>query len=153
MTALAELLASFASAFTQAQRLITLHLDDGLRFPGQLLPQTVTAEEALSSPYVYRLRCLSPDAGIELKPLLGLPAAFDIHDARGGAARRCGLASVVTRLPRSTLRSARFHRVDATETEDSITGWDARRSLGTAEVSLMSYDYRRASASGALPHA
>ncbi|WP_332670518.1 hypothetical protein [Aromatoleum sp.] len=45
MIALPELLASFASAFTQAQRVITLELGDGSRHPRQLLPQTVVGEE------------------------------------------------------------------------------------------------------------
>ncbi len=93
-----ELLASFASAFTQAQRLLTLELGDGSHFPGQLLPQSVVGEEALSSPYRYRLRCLSPDAAIELKYLLGLPTAFGIVDAGGGTVRRCGVISEVKRL-------------------------------------------------------
>lgn len=99
MTVLPELLASFASAFTQAQRLITLELGDGSRFPGPLLPQTAVGEEALTSPYRYRLRCLSPDAAIKLKSVLGLPAAFGILDAGGRTVRRCGVVSEVKRLP------------------------------------------------------
>lgn len=262
MTVLPELLASFASAFTQAQRRITLEFGDGSRLPRRLLPQSVVGEESLSSPYRYRLRCLSADATIELKSLLGLPAAFGILDAAGGTVRRCGVVSEVRRLPadggfaayeltlallrhRHTSRvfqdlsvpdivesvlaehraanpifaaalelrfdlartyparsyclqyresdlafvtrllaeegigyrfehgrdetphvvcvgfddpyrlpcsphgSVRFHRADATEAEDSLTAWDAQRSLGPAEAALGSYDYRQAGASGA----
>ncbi|WP_375591667.1 type VI secretion system Vgr family protein [Chitiniphilus eburneus] len=94
-----QLLAAFASAFTQEQRLITFHLGDGAGFTEQLLPQTVTGEEALSQPYRYQVECLSPDVGLELKSLLGLPAELGILTAEGETVARCGVVTQARALP------------------------------------------------------
>ncbi|WP_353328808.1 type VI secretion system Vgr family protein, partial [Chitiniphilus shinanonensis] len=94
-----QVLASFASAFTQAQRLLTLHLGDGAAYGEQLLPQSVAGEEALSRPYRYVVECLSPDVGVPLKSLLGLPAQLGILTADGDEVVRCGVVTAARALP------------------------------------------------------
>ncbi|WP_040431374.1 type VI secretion system Vgr family protein, partial [Chitiniphilus shinanonensis] len=94
-----QMLASFASAFTQAQRLLTLHLGDGAAYGEQLLPQSVAGEEALSRPYRYVVECLSPDVGVPLKSLLGLPAQLGILTADGDEVVRCGVVTAARALP------------------------------------------------------
>ncbi|MBM2882811.1 type VI secretion system tip protein VgrG [Chromobacterium phragmitis] len=90
---LSTLLASFASAFTQNHRQLTLTLGTGQIAAEQLLPLSLQAEEGLSQPYRYTLTCLSPDTHIELKSLLGQPARIGIEDAAGGESIRCGVVS------------------------------------------------------------
>ncbi|WP_083338814.1 type VI secretion system Vgr family protein [Chromobacterium sphagni] len=85
------LLASFASAFGQDRRVLTLQLGTGQIAAEQLLPLSLQAEEGLSQPYRYTLTCLSPDTHIELKSLLGQPARIGIEDASGGESIRCGV--------------------------------------------------------------
>ncbi|MBM3114921.1 type VI secretion system Vgr family protein [Jeongeupia naejangsanensis] len=93
-----QMLAAFASAFNQDRRLLSLQLgDDGL-FGERLLPQTLRADEALSKPYRYELECLSPDADIELKTLLGLPAELGIETADGGSVVRTGIVTAARSL-------------------------------------------------------
>ncbi|QEL54129.1 type VI secretion system Vgr family protein [Chromobacterium paludis] len=87
------LLASFASAFGQDRRVLTLQLGTGQIAAEQLLPLSLQAEEGLSQPYRYTLTCLSPDTDIELKSLLGQPARIGIEDAAGGESIRCGVVS------------------------------------------------------------
>ncbi|WP_024304596.1 type VI secretion system Vgr family protein [Pseudogulbenkiania sp. MAI-1] len=87
------LLASFAAAFTQDQRLLTLQLGDGVRWGETLLPLAVHGEEAVSDSYRYRVECLSPDAGLELKGLLGVPVRLGIAGADGAEQVRCGVVS------------------------------------------------------------
>ncbi len=96
---MSNLLASFASAFTQDQRLLTLHLGDGASDGAQLLPQSVTGDEALSQPYRYQLECLSPDVGLPLKSLLGLPVQLGILTADGEEVVRCGVVTAAQALP------------------------------------------------------
>ncbi|WP_297576903.1 type VI secretion system Vgr family protein, partial [uncultured Deefgea sp.] len=90
---LPALLAAFATAFSQQQRLISLQLGDGSLWHEQLLPQLVTGREGMNQPYRYHVDCLSPDGHIELKSLLGLPVVVEIRDANGGAVARCGVVS------------------------------------------------------------
>ncbi|UTH75188.1 type VI secretion system Vgr family protein [Chromobacterium sp. IIBBL 290-4] len=87
------LLASFASAFGQDRRVLTLQLGTGQIAAEQLLPLSLHAEEGLSQPYRYTLTCLSPDTHLELKSLLGQPARIGIEDAAGGESIRCGVVS------------------------------------------------------------
>ncbi|MBA8734324.1 type VI secretion system Vgr family protein [Chromobacterium violaceum] len=87
------LLASFASAFGQDRRVLTLRLGTGQIAAEQLLPLSLQVEEGLSQPYRYTLTCLSPDTHIELKSLLGEPARIGIEDASGGESIRCGVVS------------------------------------------------------------
>ncbi|MEN9659706.1 MAG: hypothetical protein RL571_3171 [Pseudomonadota bacterium] len=90
---LSDLLASFASAFSQEQRLISLQLGDGAAWGQQLLPQRVTGSEGICQAYRYQIDCLSPDGALELKSLLGLPIVLSIANANGEAIERCGVVS------------------------------------------------------------
>ncbi|MEO4028730.1 type VI secretion system Vgr family protein [Chromobacterium vaccinii] len=88
-----QLLASFASAFSQDNRHITLAIASDAAGPEQLLPQTLDGEEGVSRPYRFQLDCLSPDGQIELKSLLGHPARIGLMNAEGGEDVRCGVIS------------------------------------------------------------
>ncbi|WP_083340573.1 type VI secretion system Vgr family protein [Chromobacterium vaccinii] len=88
-----SLLSSFASAFNQDQRLLTLELGSGQVAAEQLLPQSLDGEEGVSKAYRYQLTCLSPDGAIELKTLLGQSARIGIADAQGQETVRCGVVS------------------------------------------------------------
>ncbi|MFC7421234.1 type VI secretion system Vgr family protein [Iodobacter arcticus] len=88
-----DLLASFAAAFNQYQRLISLQLGTGGAWGEQLLPQRVVGKEGLNQAYSYQVDCLSPDAALELKSLLGLPVVLSIADANGSEIARCGVIS------------------------------------------------------------
>ncbi|UJB32711.1 type VI secretion system Vgr family protein [Chromobacterium sp. Beijing] len=87
------LLASFASAFGQDNRMLTLQLGEGQFAAEQLLPLSLEGEEGVSQPYHYTLTCLSPDGNIPLKTLLGQPARIGIQGVEGGEAIRCGVVS------------------------------------------------------------
>ncbi|MEN3812829.1 contractile injection system protein, VgrG/Pvc8 family, partial [Chromobacterium piscinae] len=87
------LLSSFASAFGQDHRMLTLQLGSGQIAAEQLLPLSLDGEEGLSRSYRYTLACLSPDGNIELKTLLGQPARIGIADADGDETIRCGVVS------------------------------------------------------------
>ncbi|MBA4709088.1 type VI secretion system Vgr family protein [Aquitalea aquatica] len=87
------LLASFAAAFSQHQRLLTLQLDGGQIAAEQLLPHTLDGSEGVSEAYRYQLTCLSPDGTIELKSLLGVAARLGVLDADGNEVVRCGVVS------------------------------------------------------------
>jgi hypothetical protein len=71
LAALSSMLAAFASAFTQGNRLVKLQIGDGRDFAERLLPQGVEATEGLSACYRYEVTCLSPDAFIPVEELLG----------------------------------------------------------------------------------
>ncbi|WP_432722888.1 type VI secretion system tip protein TssI/VgrG [Jeongeupia wiesaeckerbachi] len=260
MDHLSSLLASFAAAFNQDQRLLSLHFAEGRGpVPETLLPHVLDGEAELSKPYLYTLECLSADAGLELKSLLGLALEVDIHTADGsdqvltgvvtqvkslgsdggfaryaltiepplallrhrktsrvfqdlsvpdivktivaehqannpllaasfalqfdlaktypvrsyclqyresdldvisrllaeeGIAYRFGFAGGETpvttliafddpyQLDAAAQAKVRFHRADATETDDTITGWDSKRQLGSSKVALASFDYK-----------
>ncbi|MFC7422028.1 type VI secretion system Vgr family protein [Iodobacter arcticus] len=88
-----DLLASFAAAFGQSNRLISLQIGDSGVWGDQLLPQRVTGTEGLNRPFLYSIDCLSADAALELKSLLGLPVVLSITDAQGGMVERCGVIS------------------------------------------------------------
>ncbi|MEJ2795593.1 contractile injection system protein, VgrG/Pvc8 family, partial [Iodobacter sp. LRB] len=88
-----DLLASFAAAFNQDQRLISLQLGDGAVWGEQLLPQRVTGSEGINQAYCYQIDCLSPDGALELKSLLGLPVVLAIENANADAIERCGVIS------------------------------------------------------------
>ncbi|MCX7208097.1 MAG: type VI secretion system Vgr family protein [Proteobacteria bacterium] len=88
-----DLLASFAAAFSQNQRLISLQLGDGGAWGEQLLPQRVDGSEGINQAYRYQIDCLSPDGALELKSLLGLPIVLSVADANGEAVERCGVIS------------------------------------------------------------
>ncbi|MBM2884495.1 type VI secretion system tip protein VgrG [Chromobacterium phragmitis] len=90
---LSTLLASFASAFTQDRRQLTLSLGSGGIAAEQLLPLALDGEEGVSRSYRFTVTCLSPDGAIELKTLLGQPARIGIADGAGGESIRCGVVS------------------------------------------------------------
>ncbi|MBV8648317.1 type VI secretion system Vgr family protein, partial [Paludibacterium sp.] len=94
----ADLLAAFASAFQQANRLITLDLGDSHQWDGRLLPQTVDGSEAVSACYRYTVDCLSPDASLDLAPLLGQSARLAIRDQNGQDVVRAGVITQAQRL-------------------------------------------------------
>ncbi|WP_240929237.1 type VI secretion system Vgr family protein, partial [Iodobacter violaceini] len=87
------MLASFAAAFSQNQRLISLQLGDGAAWGEQLLPQRVDGSEGINQAYRYQIDCLSPDGALALKSLLGLPIVLSVADANGDAVERCGVIS------------------------------------------------------------
>ncbi|MDR2926437.1 MAG: type VI secretion system tip protein VgrG [Azoarcus sp.] len=274
--ALEKLLAAFASAFTQDNRLVRLRVGDGEAFDERLLPQLLEGREMLSEPYKYELLCLSPDAFIPLERLLGQDVQIDIltglgkvgdfHAGSPGQITRCGLITEVRslssdggfarykliiesplallrhrtasrvfqdvtvpeiverilqehidtspaigriltmqfnlneqyparsyclqyretdlafierllfeegigythahesgdvgkvafiafddpwELPQADQGTVRFHRADATEMEDSLTGWTQMRRIGPGGASLTSYDYKLARANDA----
>ncbi|MDR2015247.1 MAG: hypothetical protein LBP99_06450, partial [Azoarcus sp.] len=78
LASLSSMLAAFASAFTQDNRLVKLQIGDGRDFNDRLLPQDVKATEGLSACYQYEVTCLSPDAFIPVEELLGQSAQLDI---------------------------------------------------------------------------
>jgi len=88
---LSSLLASFASAFDQNNRLLSLDIGTDQHWDGVLLPQQVEGSEAVSDSYRYLVDCLSPDATLELKQLLGLPARLAIRDQNGVEVVRTGV--------------------------------------------------------------
>jgi type VI secretion system secreted protein VgrG len=88
-----DLLASFAAAFNQDQRLISLQLGDGAAWGQQLLPQRVTGSEGINRAFHYEVNCLSSNGDLELKSLLGLPVVLAIENANGDAIERCGVVS------------------------------------------------------------
>ncbi|WP_035853988.1 type VI secretion system Vgr family protein [Deefgea rivuli] len=90
---LSNLLASFASAFNQETRLISLQVGDGATWVEQLLPQSVTGREGVNQAYRYQIDCLSPANDIALKSLLGLPIVLSVADANCDAIERCGVVS------------------------------------------------------------
>ncbi|TDR80102.1 type VI secretion system Vgr family protein [Paludibacterium purpuratum] len=256
MIASSALLAAFASAFDQTQRLMTLDIGQDGQWDGVLLPQSADGQEAVSDSYRYSVDCLSPDAKLALRDLLGQSAKLAIQDQNGEEVVRAGvvtqaqalgsdggfsryrltleppfallrhrstsrvfqdlsvpdivkqviaehqannpvfarlqtLAFDLTRpaaprsytvqyresdlafltrlmaeeglgwrfhtvddhiqltvfddpysLPQSAQQRVRFQRADATESEDSLTEWQARQNLGTRQVSLASFDYK-----------
>nr|WP_312854496.1 contractile injection system protein, VgrG/Pvc8 family [Paludibacterium denitrificans] len=90
---LSALLASFASAFTQHQRLLTLQLEAPSLSAESLLPHALDGREGVSEAYLYQLTCLSPDTHLELKSLLGLTARLGVQEADGRESIRCGVVS------------------------------------------------------------
>jgi len=107
--ALQSMLADFASAFTQENRLFNLQIGDGKTYGDRLLPQSLEGREALSEPCRYEVTCLSPDAFIPLDGLLGLDAQIDMLPGSGGgfpgmgeeagSITRCGLITEAQALP------------------------------------------------------
>ena len=62
-----QLLADYASAFNQTNRLLRLYLAENAGLaPDALLPEQLQGREQLSTCYRYTLTCLSPNAGLEL---------------------------------------------------------------------------------------
>lgn len=87
------LLASFASAFTQHTRQLTLQLGNNLQQQLGLLPLALDANEALCQPYRYQLDCLAPDDAIPLASLVGLPATLSLQQQDGSTLLRGGIVT------------------------------------------------------------
>ncbi len=89
------LLRAFASAFTQHTRLLTLVFGgEGWR-PDMLLPHELNGQAALSALYRYELDCLSADAHLELKDLLGLPVQVGLLTPTGNERVIAGVVTAV----------------------------------------------------------
>lgn len=92
-------IASFASAFTQSNRLLSLSLSAGAGIPENvLLPYELSGEEAVSVGYTYELDCLSSDAQIQLKKLIGVPAQIALLTDSGERRAICGLITSASQL-------------------------------------------------------
>lgn len=96
-----EMLGAFATPFTQNARLVKLQLFEDGALTARLPAQEVTGTEFLSGTYRYQVTCHSPQAGIELKRLLGLPAQIGILTAHAGGQEviRCGVVTKAEALP------------------------------------------------------
>lgn len=98
MRSLAQL-SDFASLFTQSARILTLRFGSGSGIDGNaLLPHRLKGEEALSECYRFDLECLSPDAHLELKDVLGLPVEIGLLLADGGCRVLSGLVTEAKQL-------------------------------------------------------
>ncbi|MFT3930583.1 MAG: type VI secretion system tip protein TssI/VgrG [Spongiibacteraceae bacterium] len=92
MDMLSNLLAAFASAFNQDERLFNLHFSDA-SLDAELLPHTIVAHEHISAPYVFDIECLSSDTSLPLKTFIG--CGVDIAVQLGDGSERV-VSGVVT---------------------------------------------------------
>ena len=91
-SALDALRATGALVFGQASRLLRLRFAEGAGMGEEaLLPHRLHGEEGLSQHYRYTLDCLSPDARLELKTLLGQPVEIGLLLPEGGERLYTGL--------------------------------------------------------------
>ena len=90
-----SLLAAFANAFTQENRVLELHFGRGGPMEGTLLPHVLEGSHQLSSGYLYTLQCLSADAALALKTLLGVAVEVDILGADGNPQVITGVVTAV----------------------------------------------------------
>ena len=75
-----QLIADFASAFQQDNRILRLRFAANAGIADDaLLPENLTGTEQLSQCYRYQLTCLSPDAALELKHFNGQPVEIGIE--------------------------------------------------------------------------
>jgi type VI secretion system secreted protein VgrG len=96
---LGSLLADFASAFQQHNRLLSLHFAGFGPAADTLLPFKLSGAEQLSHCYRYQLDCLAIDAALELKTLLGLPALITLLTGDGTRRPISGIVTSVQSLP------------------------------------------------------
>ena len=76
---LADSLSAFASAFTQNQRILKLRFSPNAGIPEDtLLPWKLSGSEAINEGYRFELTCLSANAHLELKDLIGQPVEVSI---------------------------------------------------------------------------
>lgn len=75
----------FLKRFTDATRLLSLHLDAGQPTSHALLIERLAGREALSECYRFECECLSPDAGITPDKLQGRRVGIALNGAAGGA--------------------------------------------------------------------
>ena len=82
--AVQDALASFASPFTQDDRLFTLSFAEDSGIPDDLLlPHHLRGVERISGTYLYQVEVLSPNAYVEAKDILGHPTQIAILLADG----------------------------------------------------------------------
>lgn len=80
----ADALSAFASAFTQADRILKLRFSPGAGIPeNTLLPWKLTGSEAINQGYRFELICLCASAHLETKDLIGQPVEVSILTADG----------------------------------------------------------------------
>jgi type VI secretion system secreted protein VgrG len=91
MDNLSALLSGFASAFTQDNRLFSLHFAQSW-LDSELLPHTLSGREYISEPFRFDVECLSSSCDLALKDLMGQGVDIAIH--RDGDDRV--LAGIVT---------------------------------------------------------
>ena len=92
--ALADLAASGVALFAQNARLLTLRFAEGSGFPDDtLLPHRLSGSEGLSKSFHYDLSCLSADAHLELKDLLGQGIEVSLLLADGSQRLYSGLVT------------------------------------------------------------
>jgi type VI secretion system secreted protein VgrG len=78
----ASMLAAFASAFEQRDRLLRLRFGPAARaFEQALLPERLAGREALHECYRFELECLSADASLDLARLVGEPIEVGVRTA------------------------------------------------------------------------
>lgn len=75
-----QAVAAALSGFTQGSRLLRLHTPLG---PDRLLAEALSGEEGIDSGFRFDLSCLSTDAGIALKTLLGQPVLLELAAGPG----------------------------------------------------------------------
>jgi len=91
---LSALCSAGASLFGQGSRLLKLRFSEGSGISEEsLLPHRIHGEERLSQTYRYVLECLSPDAYLELKNLLGQPIEIALLLSDGGSRLLTGLVT------------------------------------------------------------
>ncbi|SNT01813.1 Phage late control gene D protein (GPD), partial [Noviherbaspirillum humi] len=99
MPDLAALLNAFLLTFSQDQRSLRLRFADASGLADDLLlPQRLEAAEALSACYRCELHCLSTDAFLELKDLIGQPAAIALKFADGSWHELAGVVTAARQL-------------------------------------------------------
>ena len=87
-------LASFASPFTQATRLLKLNFAAACGIPADLLlPHRLTGREAINEGFRYELDAVSSDANIELKTMLGAPVEITLLTDAGAEHEICGIVT------------------------------------------------------------
>ncbi|CAL93924.1 type VI secretion system Vgr family protein [Azoarcus olearius] len=76
----------------------------------------------------------------------GIGWRFDHEEDAAGAGPSTLLVlfDAADSLPPAEPPSVRFHRGNASETEDSLTSWSAQRSVGAGRTTLTSFDYKPA---------
>jgi|GEM_PF-4859041 len=80
-----NLLAAFASPFTQTHRLFKMRFTEGSRItPELLLPYHLRGVEQLSGTYLYQVEALSPTAHLRPKHFNGQPVMLSILTDDGG---------------------------------------------------------------------
>ncbi|WP_018718763.1 type VI secretion system Vgr family protein, partial [Arhodomonas aquaeolei] len=94
ITFMDTLLERFEVSLTQHQRLLRLELGAA----AGLLPHRLVGEEAVSTPFRYRLDCLCQRGDLELKHLIGAPARLAIRQADGSERPLHALVAEAARL-------------------------------------------------------